>query len=139
MTVVIGVDPHKSAHTAAALNAGTNKTLEMIPIDAALPEYRRVLVWAKRFPERRWVVQNAWSLGRQLAQWLIAHGEMVTDVPSTATARVRELSRGGRRKNKTISTRLRLPVWRRYLAMRCPSRPRGRAPCCGCLTSGARI
>jgi signal transduction histidine kinase len=31
-----------------------------------------------------------------------AHGETVLDVPSTATARVRELSRGGRRKNDVI-------------------------------------
>jgi transposase len=33
---------------------------------------------------------------------LTARGETVTDVPSTATARVRELSRGGRRKNDVI-------------------------------------
>ncbi|GGL47091.1 IS110 family transposase [Nocardia jinanensis] len=102
MTVVIGVDPHKSTHTAAALNARTNRTLESIRIDATLPEYRRLLVWAKRFPERRWALENAWGLGRHLAQWLIAHGETVIDVPSTATARVRELSRGGRRKNDNI-------------------------------------
>jgi transposase len=41
-------------------------------------------------------------LGRHLAQWLVARGELVVDVPSTATARVRELSRGGRRKNDVI-------------------------------------
>jgi transposase len=39
--------------------------------------------------------------GRHLAQWLLARGEVVEDVPSTATARVRELSRG-RRKNDVI-------------------------------------
>jgi hypothetical protein len=94
LTVLIGVDPHKSTHTAAALNAGTNTTIETIRIEATLPEYRRLLAWAKRFPERCWAVENAWGLGRHLAQWLIAHGETVTDVPSTATARVRELSRG---------------------------------------------
>jgi transposase len=33
---------------------------------------------------------------------LIARGEQVVDVPSTATARIRELSRGGRRKNDVI-------------------------------------
>ncbi|MFI6309999.1 IS110 family transposase [Nocardia fusca] len=98
----IGVDPHKATHTAAALNAGTNKTIETIRIDATLPEYRRLLAWARRFSERCWAVENAWGLGRHLAQWLIAHGETVTDVPSTATARVRELSRGGRRKNDNI-------------------------------------
>jgi transposase len=37
-----------------------------------------------------------------LALWLLALGEVVLDIPTTATARVRELSRGGRRKNDRI-------------------------------------
>ena len=47
-------------------------------------------------------MENARGLGRHLAQWLAARGEQVDDVPCTATARVRELSRGGRRKNDVI-------------------------------------
>jgi transposase len=47
-------------------------------------------------------VENARGLGAHLAQWLAARGERVDDVPRTATARVRELSRGGRRKNDVI-------------------------------------
>jgi transposase len=42
--------------------------------------------------------------GRHVAQWPAARGEQVDDVPCTATARVRELSRGGRRKNDAIDT-----------------------------------
>nr|WP_238815345.1 transposase [Nocardia brasiliensis] len=42
------------------------------------------------------------GLGRHLSQWLMAQGETVTDVPATATARVRELSRGRRRKNDKL-------------------------------------
>jgi transposase len=61
-----------------------------------------LLRWADGFRERRWAVENARGLGRHLAQWLVARGEVVDDVPSTATARVRELSRGGRRKNDVI-------------------------------------
>jgi transposase len=61
-----------------------------------------LLRWASSFPERRWAVENARGLGRHLAQWLLARGETVHDVPATATARVRELSRGGRRKNDVI-------------------------------------
>lgn len=41
-------------------------------------------------------------MGHHLAQWLLAHGEEVLDVPPTATARFRSLSRGGRRKNDRI-------------------------------------
>ncbi|MFI0412428.1 transposase [Actinomadura sp. 3N508] len=40
--------------------------------------------------------------GRHLAQWLLARGEEVLDVPPTATARARQLSRGGGRKNDQI-------------------------------------
>ena len=47
-------------------------------------------------------MENANGLGRHLAQWLIARGERVVDVPAAATSRVRELSRGGRRKNDQI-------------------------------------
>jgi transposase len=71
-------------------------------VGATLAEYRRLLAWAKQFPERRWAVENARGLGRHLAQWLVARGETVTDVPATATARVRELSRGGRRKTDAL-------------------------------------
>ena len=100
--VVIGVDPHKLTHTASALAAGSNEVIASLQIDASLVGYRSLLRWAKAFPQRRWAVENARGLGRHLAQWLLARGEVVQDVPCTATARVRELSRGGRRKNDVI-------------------------------------
>ncbi len=55
-----------------------------------------------QFDQRRWAVENAEGLGRHLSSWLLARGELVIDVPSTATARVRQLSRGGGRKNDRI-------------------------------------
>lgn len=100
--VIIGVDPHKRTHTASAVAPGTNAVFATMQIDASLVGYRQLLKWAGGFAERRWAVENARGLGRHLAQWLVARGEKVDDVPSTATARVRELSRGGRRKNDVI-------------------------------------
>ena len=50
----------------------------------------------------RWAVENAEGLGRHLTSWLLARGEQVVDVSTTATARVRQLSRGGGRKNDRI-------------------------------------
>jgi transposase len=100
--IVIGVDPHKRTHTASALDAATNRVVATVQIDASLPGYRHLLRWSAQFAERGWAVENARGLGRHLAQWLTARGEVVSDVPSTATARVRELSRGGRRKNDVI-------------------------------------
>jgi transposase len=100
--VIIGVDPHKRTHTASVVETGTDKVLATLQIDASPAGYRRLLKWASGFEQRRWAVENARGLGRHLAQWLVAREEVVDDVPSTATARVRELSRGGRRKNDVI-------------------------------------
>jgi transposase len=100
--MVIGVDPHKRQHTAAALERLTQRQCDSLAIEANLAGYRRLLAWAKQWPERTWAVENARGLGRHLAQWLLARGETVVDVPATATRRVRELSRGGRRKNDVI-------------------------------------
>jgi transposase len=79
-----------------------NAPTSSLRVDATLAGYRELLRWGKAFPERQWAVENAHGLGRHLAQWLIARGETVVDVRTTATARVRELSRGGRRKNDVL-------------------------------------
>ena len=100
--ILLGLDPHKSTHTATAVEAVSNRPIASIRIEATLPEYRRLLTWARRWPERRWAVEGATGLGRHLAQWLLARGESVVDVHGSATARVRQLSRGGGRKNNAI-------------------------------------
>ena len=100
--MLIGVDPHKSTSTATAVEPDSNREVASIRIDATLREYRRLLTWASRWPQRRWAIENAEGLGRHLASWLLARGEQVVDVPTTATARVRQLSRGGGRKNDRI-------------------------------------
>ena len=101
---IIGVDPHKGSHTATALDPATNQKESSLRIDATLAGYRQLLRWGRAFPERCWAIENARGLGRHLAQWLVARGESVVDVRATATARVRELSRGGRRKNDVLDS-----------------------------------
>lgn len=100
--MIIGIDPHKSSHTASAVDPATNTVVASIRVDATLTGYRELLRWAGRFTDRRWAVENARGLGRHLAQWLVARDEVVLDVSAAATARVRELSRGGRRKTDVI-------------------------------------
>jgi transposase len=100
--VIIGVDPHKRLHVASVVEPATNGQVAVLQVEASLAGYRRLLKWGGGFGERRWAVENARGLGRHLAQWLLARGEVVVDVASIATARVRELSRGGRRKNDVI-------------------------------------
>jgi len=100
--MLIGIDPHKTTHTATAVEPSTRQEVASIRIEASLREYRRMLTWAQQWPQRRWAVENAEGLGRHLTSWLLARGEAVVDVPTTATARVRQLSRGGGRKNDRI-------------------------------------
>ena len=100
--MLIGIDPHKTTHTATAVEPHTNQEVASIRIEASLREYRRMLTWANQWPQRRWAVENAEGLGRHLTSWLLARGEQVVDVPTTSTARVRQLSRGGGRKNDRI-------------------------------------
>ncbi|MFE9312863.1 transposase [Streptomyces sp. NPDC006706] len=107
--ILLGVDPHKSTHTATAVEPESNQQVGTMRIEASLTDYRRLLAWAKRWPQRKWAVENANGLGRHLAQWLIARGESVVDVPAAATSRVRELSRGGGARTTRSTPRPRPP------------------------------
>lgn len=100
--MLIGVDPHKTTHTATAVDSNTQQEVASIRLDASLRDYRRLLTWAQQWPQRRWAIENAEGLGRHLTSWLLARGEAVIDVPTTATARIRQLSRGGGRKNDRV-------------------------------------
>jgi len=99
MKVLIGVDPHKESVAVAAVDEIAGELVER----AGFPQNRAGLKalerWAKRFPERRWAVENAGGLGRHLAGRLVASGESVVDVPPKLSARVRVLSTGNARKN----------------------------------------
>jgi transposase len=100
--MLIGIDPHKSTHTATAVGPEANRDLASIRIDVNLQDYQRLLDWARQWSERRWAIENAKGLGHHLTSWLLARGEQVVDVPPSATARVRQLSRGAGRKNDRI-------------------------------------
>jgi transposase len=102
MKVLIGVDPHKASLAVAALDEAKGELLER----ANFPQNRAGLSalerWARRFPERRWALENACGLGRHLAGRLAGSGESVVDVPPKLSARVRVLSSGNARKNDEL-------------------------------------
>ncbi|MEU6192043.1 IS110 family transposase, partial [Nocardia sp. NPDC047038] len=75
--MLIGVDPHKSTHTATAVDPATNSDRGSIRIDASFRGYRKLLAWALQWPERTWAVENAEGLGHHLAGWLVSKGEVV--------------------------------------------------------------
>ena len=92
MSVTIGIDPHKSTHTAVAVDRD-ERTLARLTLPANGGQTDRLLAWAEPFgDERVWAIESAAGLGRLLAQQLVAAGEQVVDVPPTLAARVRLLS-----------------------------------------------
>src|SRR5262249_55936975 len=96
--VMIGIDPHKSSHTAVASSAG-EKPLGELQVDACPSQAQRLVAWAGAWPERAWAVEGAAGLGHLLAQQLLAAGEQVLDVPPKLAARVRLLQAGDTNKN----------------------------------------
>ena len=99
MKVLIGVDPHKTSVALAAVDEAKGELLERASFPQDRAGLRALERWAKRFPERRWAMENARGLGRHLAVRLAATGESVVDVPPKLSARVRVLSTGNARKN----------------------------------------
>jgi len=102
MKVLIGVDPHKARLAVAALDEATGELLERAVFPQDRTGLRALECWAKRFPKRRWAMENARGLGRHLAGRLAASGEWVVDVPPKLSARVRVLSTGNARKNDEL-------------------------------------
>jgi transposase len=98
MPVTIGVDPHKTSHTAAALDEH-GQLLDRQRFPATLEGHQALHQWAGRWDDRRWAVEGAHGLGRALAQRLVGDGEQVVDVPAKLAARVRVLSVGHGRKS----------------------------------------
>ncbi|WP_328726601.1 IS110 family transposase [Streptomyces sp. NBC_00259] len=98
--ILIGVDPHKSSHTAVAVDAtGHQVAQRRFTVNAGT--FRQLMRWCQQWPERRFAVEGARGLGRMLAQQLAAAGENVVDVPSTLSARARLLATGGDRPSRS--------------------------------------
>jgi transposase len=107
MSVTIGIDPHKSTHTAVAVDRD-EQTLARLTLPATAGQTDRLLAWAEPLDaDRVWAIESSAGLGRFLAQQLVAAGERVVDVPPTLSARVRLLagSRTGKNdSNDALST-----------------------------------
>ena len=116
--VMIGVDPHKASHTAAAVGPA-GEPLGDVPVRAPAAQAEQLLAWAAVWPERTWAVEGAAGLGNLLAQQLLAAGEVVLDVQPKVAARVRLLASGNTSKNDPNDAR---PV--AVAALRSPARRR---------------
>jgi hypothetical protein len=96
--VVIGIDPHKGSHTAAALNEA-EAVLGELRVRSGAAQLEHLLAWAAQWPERTWAVEGAGGLGYLLAQQLVAANEHVVDVQPKLAARVRLLATSSTNKN----------------------------------------
>ena len=102
--VMIGVDPHKASHTAAAIGRA-GEPLGDIQVRAAASQAEQLLAWAAAWPDRAWAVEGASGLGHLLAQQLVTAGELVLDVQPKVAARVRLLASGNTNKNDPSDAR----------------------------------
>jgi len=127
--ITIGIDPHKSSHTAVALDP-TGRILGELRVPASRATPERFLSWAKDWPERIWAVEGATGLGHPLTQQLVAREETVLDVPATLAARARLLGRGHGRKTDGIDAASVATVPRASPTC-AASGPRTTAWCCG--------
>jgi hypothetical protein len=57
--------------------------------DTSPSGYRAMLRAVRRWPERTWAIEGCQGIGRHLANWLVADGERVVDVPPKLFARTR--------------------------------------------------
>jgi Transposase len=119
--VMIGIDPHKSSHTAVAIGRG-EEPLGELQVRACPAQAGQLLAWAREWPERAWAIEGAAGLGNLLAQQLVAAGERVLDVPPKLAARVRLLQSGNTSKNdpndaySVAVAALRSKAWRPVVA-----------------------
>ena len=104
MAVMIGVDPHKASHTAAAIGPA-EEPLGQVRIQACASQVEQLVAWAAAWPDRTWAVEGATGLGSLLARQLVAAGERVLDVQPKLAARVRLLEAGNTNKNDANDAR----------------------------------
>jgi hypothetical protein len=71
--VMIGIDPHKTSHSATAID-GTETVLTRTRVKASAKQLERLLEWAAAWPERVWAIEHATGLGLLLAQQFLRAG-----------------------------------------------------------------
>jgi transposase len=90
---MIGIDPNKRSHTAAAVDQ-SEAVIDTIRGDVNFDQRARLLEWAAPFSPRTWAIEGATGMGALLAQQLVAAGEHVVYLPPKLSSKVRLLERG---------------------------------------------
>jgi hypothetical protein len=81
--VIIGMDPHKRSATIEVMT-GDETVVGGGRYGTDATGYRAMLAAVRRWPQRTWATGGCQSIGRHIANRLLAEGETVTDVPPKA-------------------------------------------------------
>lgn len=92
--IVIGADPHKQTHTAAALDAQTAEQLDELTVKARDAGHERLLAWARALDDDRvWAIEDCRHVSGGLERFLLRSGERVVRVPPKLMAGTRKSAR----------------------------------------------
>ena len=89
--IVIGTDPHKASHTAAAVDTATGELRSSETVAARLEGHLALLDWGRSLePERTWAIEDCRHVSGGLERFLVASGERVVRVPPKLMAGARK-------------------------------------------------
>jgi transposase len=92
--IVIGVDPHKQTHTAAAVDAALGELRGERTVRARRAGQEQLLEWARTLEgERLWALEDCRHVSISLERFLLASGERVVRVPPKLMAGARRSAR----------------------------------------------
>lgn len=92
--IVIGIDPHKRTHTAAAVEASTGELRGERTVSARQQGHSQLLTWGGQLgPERLWALEDCRHVSVSLERFLLAAGEQVVRVPPKLMAGARKGAR----------------------------------------------
>lgn len=99
--IVIGVDPHKQTHTAAAVDRQTGELGGELTVSSREEGHARLIEWAReRSDERVFALEDCRHVSCRLERFLVGRGERVVRVPPKLMAGAR---RSGRQRGKSDS------------------------------------
>jgi hypothetical protein len=101
MTVIIGMDPHKSSATIEVVDE-RGRVLATGRYGTDKAGYAQLLAAGRAFPERIWAVEGCNGIGKHIAHRLVHDGETVLDVPAKLSAQVRVFATGNGRKSDPV-------------------------------------
>jgi transposase len=92
--IVIGTDPHKQSHTAAALDARTAEQRDSLTARAREVGHERLLTWARALDDERiWAIEHCRHVSGGLERFLLRSGERVVRVAPKLMAGARKSAR----------------------------------------------